>query len=69
MAIFGDNFPTIFDDNFKNIRFTYIKSEFWSSLDILSDSEGKYILFLLLAVLFKIKKKKKKKKMSTRIIS
>ena len=33
------------------IKFTYIKSEFWSSFDIMSDSEGKDILFLQLVVL------------------
>ena len=44
------------------IRFTYIKSEFWSSFDIMSDSEGKDILFLQLAVLFKMKKKKRRKR-------
>ena len=68
MAIFGDNIPTILDDDFKN-RFTYIESEFWSSFDIVSDSEGKDILFLQLVVLFKMKKKEKKKNMGTRIIS
>ena len=50
------------------IRFTYIESEFWSSFDIMSDSEGKDILFLQLVVLFKMKKEKKKQ-MGTRIIS
>ena len=44
------------------IRFTYIKSEFWSSFDIFSDSEGKDILFLQLVVLFKMKKKKRRKR-------
>ena len=53
------------------IRFTYIRSEFWSSFDIMSGSEGKNILFLQLVVLFKMKMKKrrKRKKLSTRIIS
>ena len=45
--------------------FWNIKSELWSSFDIISDSEGEDILFLLLVVLFKMKKKK----MGTRIIS
>ena len=44
------------------IRFTYIESEFWSSFDIMSDSEGKDILFLQLVVLFKMKKKKRRKR-------
>ena len=44
------------------IRFTYIKSEFWSSFDIMPDSEGKDILFLQLVVLFKMKKKKRRKR-------
>ena len=53
------------------IRFTYIKSEFWSYFGTMSDSEGKDILFLQLVVLFKMKMKKrrKRKKLSTRIIS
>ena len=42
--------------------FTYIKSEFWSSFDTMSDSEGKDILFLQLVVLFKMKKKKRRKR-------
>ena len=64
MAISGDNFPTIFDDNFKTsvISFSYIKFEFWSSFDIMSGSEGKGILFLQLVVLFKMKKKKRRKR-------
>ena len=65
IAIFGDNFPTIFDDHFKSkasaIRFTYNKSEFWSSFDIMSCSEGKDILFLQLMVSFKMKKNKRRK--------
>ena len=44
------------------IRFTDIKSEFWSSFDIMSDSEGIDILFLQLVVLFKMKKKKRRKR-------
>ena len=44
------------------IRFTHIKSEFWSSFDSMSDSEGKDILFLELVVLFKMKKKKRRKR-------
>ena len=53
------------------IRFKYIKSEFWGSFDIMSNSAGKDILFLQLVVLFKMKMKKrrKRKKLSTRIIS
>ena len=43
------------------ISFTYIESEFWSSFDIMSDSEGKDILFLQLVDLFKMKKKKRRK--------
>ena len=52
------------------LRFTYIKSEFWSAFDIMSGSEGKDILFLQLVVLFKMKKKKmrKSKKMGKKII-
>ena len=73
MAISGDNFPTIFDDNFKTsvISFSYIKFEFWSSFDIMSGSEGKGILFLQLVVLFKmkIKKRLKRKTLTARIIS
>ena len=44
------------------IRFTYIKSEFWNSFHIMSDSERKDILFLQLVVLFKMKKKKRRKR-------
>ena len=52
------------------IRSTYIKSEFWSSFDIMSDSEGKDILFLQLVVYLKWKRRKgEKEKMGTRIIS
>ena len=44
------------------IRFAYIESEFWSSFDIMPDSEEKDILFLQLVVLFKVRKKKRRKR-------
>ena len=46
------------------IRFTlkYIKSKFWSSFDITSDSEEEDVLFLELLVLFLMKITKKRKR-------
>ena len=64
MAIFGNNFRRYLTIILKTsaIRFTGIESEFYSSFDNMSDSEGKDILFLQLVVLFKMKEKKRRKR-------
>ena len=62
MAIFGDNFPTIFDDSFKNMSLGSHITNLNFEVLLTSCLALKGKTFLQLMVLFKMKKKEKRKR-------